>query len=132
MNIENGMIVGADRHDPQSWRQERRICVRCGEDIPAEEIIKLGDDHVCRDCLRDYLLDNGADFVEDFIHENEKEYYMDWWWGGLDDDERLRMVRYVYEFYYLPECMRDKRADDRAEFCRDDDRFPEYVKGQLS
>lgn len=131
MTIENGMIVGADRHDPQNWRQERRICVRCGEDIPVGEIIKLGDDHVCQDCLRDYLLDNGADFVEDFIQENEKEYYMEWWWSGIEDEERLKLIKRVYDMYYASEFMKDAKAKDREEFCRDADWFPDYVKGRL-
>lgn len=130
--LENGMIVGADRHDPQQQDQELFRCCKCGEMVTFDEITSFssGDD-VCKDCLSDYLREHDADFVDPYISEYEKYYLMDWWWAGLDDNQKLEIVRQAYKNHYAPECKQKEMVRDRQEFCREDPDFPAYVKEHL-
>ena len=67
-SIENGMIVGAERYDPQCQDVECSRCDTCDQWVPDTEIAVFGNgDRVCNDCLHDYLESQGADFVPGYI-----------------------------------------------------------------
>lgn len=81
--LENGMIVGAWRHDPQ--QQPLQICPVCLEDVG--ELIQTSEGWMCPDCADDLVEANEAEFAPEYIAERRLEYLeglLDW----AEGDER--------------------------------------------
>ena len=107
-------------------------CVWCRDDVPVEMIKKIGRDWVCSDCEHDYLSHKGHAFVDDYIGENQKDYYLNWWWEGFLEDEKVQLIKRIYKSYYFHDLKSEERLSDKAEFCLQDDGFPGYVEGRLN
>lgn len=85
--LENGMIVGAERHDAQCQDIECSRCTCCKLWVPDDELVAFSNgDRVCNDCLYDYLSNQGADFVPGYIAENEAEFWLDWLFACADKE----------------------------------------------
>lgn len=131
-SIENGMIVGAERHDPQRQDVECSRCDMCDQRVPDTELVFFGNgDRVCNDCLHDYLESQGADFVPRYIAENEAAFWLDWLFACADRDEQLRVVKAGYLAERLKPMQHDYIEQQKADFCRDDAEFLEYVRREL-
>ena len=73
--LENGMIVGAESCDPQCREAQKGYCVQCKHLVPVHELTEFANgERVCDDCLHDYLETQGADFVNEYIRQNEWEF----------------------------------------------------------
>lgn len=95
--FENGMVVGAERHDPQCRDIECSRCTCCKLWVPDDELVAFSNgDRVCNDCLYDYLSNQGADFVPGYIAEHEADFWLDWMFEGADEEEKLRVITAGY------------------------------------
>lgn len=95
--IENGMIVCTEFYDAQCREPQKGYCVHCKQLVPVDELTEfMSGDRVCNDCLHDYLEVQGADFVNEYIQQNEWEFYGSWWFTGLDREEQLRVIKAGY------------------------------------
>lgn len=131
--LENGMIVGAEKYDPQCQDVIERRCAICKEWWPESSLIHYQEtgDLVCPECRVQYLREQGADFVERYVESHPVDYYIGWWWKGLTEAEKLRAVKMVY-WYYLTKSMKfDVFAKDRVEFCEDAENFLEFVEDKI-
>lgn len=135
--IENGMIVGAERYDPQCQDTECRDCECsrcscCSQWVPDNELTAFSNgDRVCVDCLHDYLEKQGADFVPGYIAQNEAEFWLDWLFANADPDEQLRVVKAGYLAEGLKPLQKEYIEQQKVDFCQDDANFLEYVRGEL-
>jgi hypothetical protein len=86
---------------------------------------------VCNDCLHDYLESQGADFVPGYIAQNEAEFWLDWLFANADPDEQLRVVKAGYLTEGLKPLQKEYIEQQKADFCRDDAEFLEYVREEL-
>lgn len=130
--LENGMIVGAERHDPQCQDIECSRCTCCKLWVPDDELVAFSNgDRVCNDCLYDYLSSQGADFVPGYIAEHEADFWLRWMFEGADEEEKLRVITAGY----LAEMMDSEKNEliqrEKAEFCRHSEDFLDYVKEEL-
>lgn len=117
-SIENGMIVGAERHDPQCQDVECSRCDTCDQWVPDTEIAVFGNgDRVCNDCLHDYLESQGADFVPGYIAQNEAEFWPDWLFANADPDEQLRVVKAGYLAEGLKPLQKEYIEQQKVDFC---------------
>ena len=131
--IENGMIVGAERYDPQCKDVKMQRCTVCHEMWPQGDLTYYAGtgDWVCPDCRIQYLREQGADFVESYIESHPVDYYIGWRWAGLTESEKLRAVKKVY-WETLSKSMKiDPIIKDRVEFCEWEDGFTDYVEAQI-
>lgn len=132
MGIENGMIVGAESYDPQCREVAQGKCAHCKQTVPVYELTEFANgERVCRDCEAAYLRLNGADFVEEYIEKHQEEYYREWWWNGLDEEERIKNIRFVYLARFLTSDEQTELAKDRVNFCKESDDFLQFVRGRL-
>ena len=46
--LENGMIVGAESHDPQCREPQKGYCVQCKQMVPVHELTEL---QTVRECV---------------------------------------------------------------------------------
>lgn len=135
--IENGMIVGAERYDPQCQDTECRDCECsrcscCSQWVPDNELTAFSNgDRVCVDCLHDYLEKQGADFVPEYIAQNEADFWLSWLFANADREEQLRVVKAGYLAEALKPLQKEYIEEQKADFCRDDAEFLEYVKEAL-
>lgn len=130
--IENGMIVGAERHDPQCQDVECSRCDVCDQWTPDNDMVVFSNgDKVCNDCLHDYLESQGADFVPEYIAQNEADFWLKWLFTNADRDEQLRVVKAGYLAEALKPLQKEYIEEQKADFCRDDTEFLEYVKEAL-
>ena len=131
--IENGMIVGAEKYDPQCQDIKMHRCTVCLEMWPQGDLTYYSgtSDWVCPECRMQYLREQGADFVEDYIESHPEDYYIGWWWASLTKYEKLRAVKKVY-WETLSKSMKiDPIMKDRVEFCEWEDGFTDYVEAQI-
>ena len=113
--LENGMIVGAESCDPQCREPQKGYCVQCKQMVPVHELTEFANgERVCDDCLHDYLEVQGADFVNEYIRQNEWEFYGSWWFNGLDREEQLRVILYVMTIWKVKRLTFAKKITD---FC---------------
>lgn len=132
-SIENGMIVGAERHDPQCQDVECSRCDTCDQWVPDIEIAVFGNgDRVCNDCLYDYLESQGADFVPGYIAQKEADFWLDWIFANVDREEQLRVVRAGYLAEGLKPLQKEYIEQQKVDFCQDDAEFLEYVREELT
>ena len=77
VQIENGMIVGAEKYDPQCQDIKMQRCTVCHEMWPQGDLTYYAGtgDWVCPDCRMQYLREQGADFVESYIESHQMDYY---------------------------------------------------------
>ena len=130
--LENGMIVGAESYDPQCREIAQGKCACCRQTIPVYELTEFANgERVCSDCEAEYLRLNGADFVNDYIEQHQKEYYREWWWNGLDEAERMRNIRFVDVAQILTSDEQTEVAKERVCFCEESDDFLQFVKERL-
>ena len=112
------------------------VCDICGEEFPEEFINRTVDGlSVCEDCYVEYLDGLIPEYAEEYIENDEqakKEYYFDWFWNQtLDDDERMKFVKEVYERYYgYPRDEKEKLLD-KIDFANEspDTRF--YIESKV-
>ena len=131
--IENGMIGGAEKYDPQCQDVKMQRCTVCHKMWPQGDLTYYAGtgDWVCPDCRMQYLREQGADFVEGYIESHPADYYIGWWWAGLTESEKLRSVKKVY-WETLSKSMKiDPIIKDRVEFCEWEDGFTDYVEAQI-
>lgn len=131
--IENGMIVGAEKYDPQCRDVKERRCAICKEWWPESSLIHYQEtgDWVCPECRVQYLREQGADFVEDYIDAHQMEYYEGWWWTGQSADEQLKAIKLAYLTSITDPAEIEPLARDRVEFCQDAEDFLEFVEDKL-
>lgn len=130
--LENGMIVGAERHDPQCRDIECSRCTCCELWVPDDELIAFGNgDRVCDDCLHDYLANQGADFVPGYIAEHEADFWIRWMFEGADEEEKLRVITAGYLAEMLDSEKNELIQREKTEFCRHSEDFLDYVKEGL-
>lgn len=130
--LENGMIVGVERHDPQCRDIEYSRCTCCKLWVPDNELITFSSgDKVCNDCLHDYLENQAADFVPGYIAENEADFWLDWLFACAGREEQLRVVKAGYLAEGLKPLQHDYIEQQKVDFCRDDVEFLEYVRREL-
>lgn len=135
--LENGMIVGAERHDAQCQDIECRgcecsRCTCCKLWVPDDELVAFSNgDKVCNDCLYDYLSNQGADFVPGYIAEHEADFWLDWMFEGADEEEKLRVITAGYLAEMLDPEKNELIQREKAEFCRHSGDFLDYVKEGL-
>lgn len=130
--LENGMIVGAERHDPQCRDIECSRCTCCKLWVPDDELITFSNgDRVCNDCLYDYLSNQGTDFVPGYIAEHEADFWLRWMFEGADEEEKLRVITAGYLAEMLDPEKNELIQREKAEFCRHSEDFLDYVKEGL-
>lgn len=129
--IENGMIIGAERYDPQCQDVECSRCDACDQWTPDSDMVVFSNgDKVCSDCLHDYLESQGADFVPGYIAQNEADFWLNWMFANADREEQLRVVKAGYLAELKP-LQHDYIEQQKVDFCRDDAEFLEYVRREL-
>lgn len=132
MSIENGIITSAEYYDPQCREPKHGYCVHCKQLVPVDELTTFtSGDTVCNDCLHDYLELQGADFVNEYIQQNEWEFYGSWWFTGLDREEQLRVIKAGYLAENINSAQHDYLESQKVDFCKEDDGFLEFVKERL-
>lgn len=130
--LENGMIVGAERVDMQCREVEQGFCAHCKELVPVQELTAFANgERVCKDCMNAYLELNGADFVEEYISENEWAFYGDWRFNSLTQSEQLRELKAGCLMQNTLPKQRDELEKQKAEFCLNSEDFLEFVRGKL-
>lgn len=131
--IENGMIVGAEKYDPQCQDVKMQRCTVCHEMWPQGDLTYYAGtgDYVCPECRVQYLREQGADFVEDYIGAHQMEYYAGWWWTGQSAEEQLKVIKMAYLSRITDPVEIDPLARDRVEFCQDAEDFLEFVEGKI-
>lgn len=130
--LENRMIVGAESYDPQCREPQKGYCVQCRQMVPVYELTEFANgERVCRDCEAAYLRLNGADFVEPYIEEHQKDYYKHWWWDNLCFEEQLKHIKLAYLSQILEPSDADDLAADKFEFCEESDDFLQFVREKL-
>ena len=91
--LENGMIVGAWRDDPQE--QPLQVCPICLEDVG--ELVQTSKGWMCEECADELVDANKAEFSAKFISENRDEYLQDlleW----PEKAERKQVLEAVFSF----------------------------------
>ena len=130
--LENGMIIGAESYDPQCREVAQGKCAHCKQTVPVYELTEFANgERVCRDCEAAYLRLNGADFVEPYIEEHQKDYYKHWWWDNLCFEEQLKHIKLAYLSQILEPSDADDLAADKAEFCEESEDFLQFVRERL-
>lgn len=130
--LENGMIVGAESYDPQCKEVAQGKCAHCKQTVPVYELTEFANgERVCGDCEAAYLRLNGADFVEPYIEEHQKDYYKHWWWDNLCFEEQLKHIKLAYLSQILEPSDADDLAADKFEFCEESDDFLQFVREKL-
>lgn len=131
--IENGMIVGAEKYDPQCRDVKERRCAICKEWWPESSLIHYQEtgDWVCPECRVQYLREQGADFVESYIDAHQMEYYAGWWWTSQTAEEQLKVIKMAYLNSITDPVEIEPLARDRVEFCQDAEDFLEFVEGKI-
>lgn len=106
-------------------------CVWCDKMIEADYVHKIGKDWVCEGCEYEYLMDAGAEMYEDFVSENERDFYMNYWFGELlSPIERVAAVKMAYNI--LLKSKEDDAARKAAYCLQLNDDFPDWVKERLN
>lgn len=119
-----------ERYDPQCQDVEQARCSCCHELVPADELKHFfGGDQVCAECLGNYLREQGEEFTEDFVKENEDDYLLSWW-DTLDKSDRVTYLKTLYQSLRLTRA--EELAEDRREYCRQSQYFPSFVEERLS
>lgn len=130
--LENGMIVGEESCDPQCREPQKGYCVQCKHLVPVHELTEfMNGDRVCSDCMHDYLELQGADFVNEYIRQNEWEFYGSWWFNDLDREEQLRVIKAGYLAENTNPIRHDYMESQKVDFCKEDDGFLQFVKEKL-
>ena len=131
--IENGMIVGAEKYDPQCQDIKMQRCTVCHEMWPQGDLTYYAGtgDYVCPECRVQYLREQGANFVEDYIVAHEMDYYAGWWWTSQSDDEQLKVIKLAYLKSITDPAKIESLARDWVEFCREAEDFLEFVEDKL-
>ena len=131
--IENGMIVGAEKYDPQCQDIKMQRCTVCREMWPQGDLTYYAGtgDWVCPDCRMQYLREQGADFVESYIDAHQMEYYAGWWWTSQSAEEQLKVIKMAYLSSITDPVEIEPLARDRVEFCQDAEDFLEFVEEKL-
>lgn len=57
LDIENGMLVGADAYDIQQRETVMVTCRICNEQVPAYDTVEVCGDIFCEDCLHYELIE---------------------------------------------------------------------------
>lgn len=130
--IENGMIVGAEKYDPQCQHVRMQRCTVCHEMWPQGDLILYSGtgDYVCPECRVQYLREQGANFVESYIDAHQMEYYARWW-TSQSPEEQLKVVKLAYLISITDPVEIEPIARDRVEFCEDAEDFLEFVEDKL-
>ena len=120
VQIENGMIVGAEKYDPQCQDVKMQRCTVCHEMWPQGDLTYYTGtgDWVCPDCRMQYLREQGADFVESYIESHQMDYY-------------ANVIKLAYLASITDPAEIEPLARDRVEFCQDAEDFLEFVEEQL-
>lgn len=88
------MIVGAESCDPQCREPQKGYCVQCKQMVPVHELTEFANgERVCKDCEVEYLTPQGADFVNEYIRQNEWDFYANWLFANADREEQLRVIK---------------------------------------
>ena len=131
--IENGMIVGADKYDPQCQDIKTQRCTVCHEMWPQGDLTYYAGtgDWVCPDCRMQYLREQGADFVNEYIRQNEWDFYANWLFANADREEQLRVIKAGYLAENTNPIRHDYMESQKVDFCKEDDGFLQFVKEKL-
>lgn len=121
--IENGMISSTWHYT--NYMPGTVLCDMCHQRVDEGDTTHFNStgETVCVDCMGEYLRNNGGDFINDYISEHEKEYYLDWWFKSLTDEEKISVLKNAYKHEDKGEM-----AEDRVDFCKNDDKFYSFVK----
>ena len=91
--LENGMIVGAWRDDPQE--QPLQVCPICLEDVG--ELIQTSEGWMCECCADEMVDANKAEFASKFIQQNRDAFLQDLF-DWTEKDERKQALEAVFAF----------------------------------
>ena len=124
-------ITETNDYEPQ---ENHGYCVRChGNDFAPDELTTMyNGDTVCNGCLFNYCKEtcqNEPDMVQSFIAENEKDF-LEYWWSGLDDSDRLEVIREGYKKSNQDTLMKKLNHETEVEFCVEHDDFANFLKGE--
>lgn len=134
MQVENGMLIGAERYDMQYQDEEKVQCCCCKEMLLITECVKLGcGDIVCEDCIPEYLVARSDDYVDNYVEEHAYEYYKEWQFDNMAKKEQLETLKRAYQAEEQLYSGARKRAlfEDRKAFCLEDDGFLDSVQKEL-
>ena len=131
--IENGMIIGAEKYDPQCQDIKMQRCTVCREMWPQGDLTYYAGtgDWVCPDCRMQYLREQGADFVNEYIRQNEWDFYANWLFANADREEQLRVIKAGYLAENTSPIRHDYMESQKVDFCKEDDGFLQFVKEKL-
>ncbi len=131
--IENGMIVGAEKYDLQCQDVKMQRCTVCHEMWPQGDLTYYAGtgDWVCPDCRMQYLREQGADFVNEYIRQNEWDFYANWLFANADREEQLRVIKAGYLAENTNPIRHDYMESQKVDFCEEDDGFLQFVKEKL-
>lgn len=130
--VENGMIVGEEYHDPQCREIDKGYCVQCKQLVPVHELIEFANgERICRDCETEYLELQGADFIGEYVRQNEWDFYANWMFANADREEQLRIIKAGYAAEIINSIQHDDMENQKVEFCKEDDCFLQFVKEKL-
>lgn len=131
--LENGMIVGAEKYDPQCQDVKMQRCTVCHEMWPQEDLTYYAGtgDWVCPDCRMQYLREQGADFVSEYIRQNEWDFYANWLFANADREEQLRVIKAGYLAENTNPIRHDYMESQKIDFCKEDDGFLQFVEEKL-
>ena len=131
--IENGMIVGAEKYDPQCQDIKMQRCTVCHEMWPQGDLTYYAGtgDWVCPECRVRYLREQGADFVNEYIRQNEWDFYANWLFANADREEQLRVIKAGYLAENTNPIRHDYMESQKVDFCKEDDGFLQFVKEKL-
>lgn len=131
--LENGMIVGAEKYGPQCQDIKMQRCTVCREMWPQGDLTYYAGtgDWVCPDCRMQYLREQGADFVNEYIRQNEWDFYANWLFANADREEQLRVIKAGYLAENTNPIRHDYMESQKVDFCKEDDGFLQFVKEKL-
>ena len=130
--LENGMIIGAESCDPQCREPQKGYCVQCKQMVPVHELTEFANgERVCKDCEVEYLTPQGADFVNEYIRQNEWDFYANWLFANADREEQLRIIKAGYLAENTNPIRHDYMESQKVDFCKEDDGFLQFVKEKL-
>ena len=115
---------------PNAPEPEWKHCSGCGEELFEDEIKHLLGEPYCNDCYHEALVEKADPYFDEYIAQNEMDYYKSWFESEyLDDSQRLD----AYKMAYLLRKPFDgpELQSDREEYCFGCDGFLEFVKERV-
>jgi hypothetical protein len=106
--------------------QDHHECIVCGQEWNAEDCKEYQEGYVCCDCEYDYISKlverNAQKLAPEYIAsdpEVEKDFYLNWWFGGLDDEVKVMVLKAA---------LFKRKRELMQEYAKEADGFREFVE----